>query len=367
MKIIILAIFTLFLQANCLCNLPEPCNNQTCCLCRQIPNPFDGNGYLEFNESCLNGGLNCIEDSGCQLCYKPVGLGLTDFGNRPICSRFANLSVECNDLDCCLDMQNPNPSNGNGYLEFDDTCLNGGLNCVGDSGCKLCYKPVGLDAINVGNRPVCTRFLNSSICHDDQCCFDMQDPNPGNGNGFLEFNDTCLNGGLNCINFTGCQLCYKPVGLGDTNVGNRPVCTRFSNLSTDCNDEQCCMDMQNPNPFNGNGYYEYNASCLDGGLNCIGNSGCELCFKPVFGGINVGNRPICERFLNMTTVCMDQECCIDNEFPNPFDGNGYLEYDASCLNGGFSCVGNTGCQLCYKPVGLGDTNFGDRPVCARFT
>jgi len=54
--------------------------------------------------------------------------------------------------------------------------------------------------------------------------------------------------------------------------------------------------------------------------------------------------------------------------PNEEDGNGFLEFDNGCKinGGGLHCVANTGCRLCYKKIGLGLTNVGERPLCARF-
>jgi len=351
------------------------CGNENCCIDQQRPNPADGNGFLEFNLDCkVNlGGLHCVEESGCRLCYKPV-LGGDNVGDRPICARFANLNVGpiCNDQDCCLDMQNQNEVDGNGFLEFNNDCkLNGGgLHCVNSTGCRLCYKPI-LGSTNVGNRPICERFLSiSNLCGNEACCVNQQKPNPIDGNGFLEFNNDCKvnGGGLHCVADSGCRLCYKPV-LGSENVGNRPTCERFLGLNNLCGNEECCVNQQKPNPFDGNGFLEFNNDCKvnGGGLHCVSDSGCRLCYKPVLGGINVGDRPVCARFLGSDNVCGNQACCEENQNPNPFDGNGYLEFNVDCMNngGGVHCVSNTGCKLCYKPVN-GGVNLGGRPTCVRF-
>jgi hypothetical protein len=60
--------------------------NQACCDANSNPNLSDGNGYLEFSPACLNGGLHCIDNTGCRYCYSPV-LGSTNVGNRPICKK----------------------------------------------------------------------------------------------------------------------------------------------------------------------------------------------------------------------------------------------------------------------------------------
>jgi hypothetical protein len=151
------------------------------------------------------------------------------------------------------------------------------------------------------------------------------------------------------------------------------LCVLFSlltiqSLAVVCNDENCCVLQQNGNPTDGNGYQEYNPACLpNGGLHCVANTGCQLCWKPIFAQINLGSRPVCGRFISLSSTCNNQSCCEANENGNPTDGNGFLEFNPACLpNGGLHCVSNTGCQLCYKPV-LGSTNVGDRPICARVT
>jgi len=291
---------------------PGLCTDNTCCSCRQNPNADNGNGFLEFDVSCQanGGGLHCVHDSGCRLCFKPT-FGAINVGDRPVCARFANLEDACDDEECCMNHQNPNPTDGNGFFEFDTECKTngGGLHCIAESGCRLCYKPV-LGGLNVGDRPICRRFveMNTSLpatfdfppnCSDEACCIDSQNPNDIDGNGFLEFDANCKanGGGLHCVHDSGCRLCFKPV-LGGSNVGDRPVCQRFLNLLPKCNDAQCCFDLQNPNENNGNGFLEFDLSCQvnGGGLHCVHDSGCRLCFKPILGGLNIGDRPICQRF-----------------------------------------------------------------------
>jgi len=289
------------------------CLNENCCICREIPNQSNGNGFLEYNQDCLTpllGGLHCISNTGCQLCYKPT-FGALNVGQRPVCARFGALAAtaKCTDLQCCLNEQNPNPTNGVGYYDFDQQCYDngGGLHCVADTGCKLCYKPV-LGGFNLGSRPVCQRFLqldplpfiSPPNCSNQTCCIDAQSANEDDGNGFYEFDQGCYDngGGLHCVGASGCRLCYKPV-VGGSNIGGRPICLRFLNLLQTCPGESCCIDMQNPNLLDGNGFLEFNQACLDngGGLDCVHTTGCRYCYKPVIGGINVGQRPICTRFL----------------------------------------------------------------------
>jgi len=285
--------------------LVAQCNDEQCCLNNQNPNPTDGNGFLEYTGECLDGGLHCVAESGCRLCYKPI-LGSINVGDRPICTRFAtalptfDFPPNCNNETCCIDSQNPNDNDGNGFLEFNTECKvnGGGLHCVHDSGCRLCYKPI-LGSNNIGDRPICNRFLHLlPQCGDQGCCLDIQSANENNGNGFLEFDVNCrLNGGgLHCVHNTGCRLCYRPV-LGGINVGERPICLRFTGIDTICNDQTCCENIENGNPTDGNGFFEFNLECkMNGGLDCVGDTGCRLCYRPIDGGINVGERPTCERF-----------------------------------------------------------------------
>jgi hypothetical protein len=291
------------------CGEPDPCSDQACCACRQNPNVDNGNGFYEFDAACKanGGGEHCVADSGCRLCYKPT-FGASNVGNRPICTRFAEINNTCNDDNCCINQQNPNPTDGNGFYEFEATCLpSGGLHGIANSGCRLCYKPV-LGGINVGTRPICRRFANlvplpftfPPDCSNEQCCIDAQIPNLENGNGFLEFNADCKanGGGLHCVAGSGCRLCYR-TSLFGSNIGSRPTCQRFLNLFPICSDNTCCLDAQDPNLNDGTGFLEFNADCKanGGGLHCVADSGCRLCYNPVnLAGINIGERPICERF-----------------------------------------------------------------------
>jgi hypothetical protein len=287
------------------------CPDTACCACRENPNQETGNGFLDFDPSCLanGGGLHCVADTGCKLCYKPTFAAL-NVGNRPICQRFAALGLtsKCTNEACCLMHENPNPTNGVGYYEWNSDCYNngGGLHCVADTGCRLCYKPV-LGGTNVGDRPTCQRFLAMTpapftfppVCSNETCCIDAQSANDDDGNGFLEFNNGCKNngGGQDCVGASGCRLCYKPV-VGGTNVGNRPICHRYLNLLPICSSPTCCYDLQIPNLSEGSGFLEFDLNCklLGGGLHCVGASGCRLCYMPVLGGINLGGRPVCSRF-----------------------------------------------------------------------
>jgi len=288
---------------------PGPCSDEACCFCRQNPNPSTGNGFLEFDDSCKfqGGGLHCIDSTGCRLCHKPT-FGAMNVGDRPVCVRFEGLNSQCDNDECCMNQQNSNPQDGNGFLEFNEECKinGGGLHCVADSGCRLCYKRV-LGATNVGNRPVCARFEDMEAepstlipnCDNETCCIDNQNPNHADGNGFLEFNSDCKanGGGLHCVHDSGCRLCYKPI-LGSNNVGDRPICARFVNLLPKCNDSQCCLDLQNPNNNDGNGFLEFDMDCKlnGGGLHCVHDTGCRLCYKPILGSSNIGDRPTCTRF-----------------------------------------------------------------------
>jgi len=47
---------------------------------------------------------------------------------------------------------------------------------------------------------------------------------------------------------------------------------------------------------------EYVESCKNGGLHCIASSGCQVCYRPVLGGVNIGSRPVCGRFNTNTDL-----------------------------------------------------------------
>jgi len=172
-----------------------------------------------------------VDNSGCRLCYRPT-LGSMNVGNRPVCRRFCDANncdggivrPHCDDEACCLKQQNPNPTDGNGYLQFEESCKNGGLHCVENSGCQLCWMP-RLGFKNVGERPICTRFCDlKPFCEEDDCCIKHQKLNCEEDNDFLEFNETCNHGGSHCVEKSGCRSCFNP-SLG--HVRDRKICKRF--------------------------------------------------------------------------------------------------------------------------------------------
>jgi len=146
------------------CGAPNPCTNDACCECRESANPTTGVGYLEYMSSCLTGGEHCIGTTGCRLCFRNV-TGAINVGNRPVCRKFqlpttntsTNVSTACYNTSCCIARQNANPLNGIGYLEFNTSCLSGGLHCIGNTGCRFCINPVP-GVTNIGDRPVCARY-----------------------------------------------------------------------------------------------------------------------------------------------------------------------------------------------------------------
>jgi hypothetical protein len=76
----------------------------------------------------------------------------------------------CSDLACCLCRQNPNFETGAGFYEFDSSCLQGGLNCIQNTGCRLCSRKLGSDPSI--DRPLCLRFIiskppNLTLTSDD--------------------------------------------------------------------------------------------------------------------------------------------------------------------------------------------------------
>jgi len=60
------------------------CSDQACCDSLARPNEATGIGYLAYNPSaCANGGLDCFQNSGCQLCY--MSAPEPNNGNLPLC------------------------------------------------------------------------------------------------------------------------------------------------------------------------------------------------------------------------------------------------------------------------------------------
>jgi len=199
--------------------------------------------------------------------------------------------------------------------------MNGGLNCVEMTSCRLCWRANSLYP-NIGSIPVCTINVDHSgtilpagvaalpagslapsvfgcvQCSDETCCEGLQNPNPVTGSGYFEFDPTCANngGGFSCVENTGCRLCANPIP-GAENVGMRPTCHRFSIVGapspSPCPNEMCCESLQNPNYVTGFGFLEYDASCINGGLHCVGTTSCRLCWRQNTMYPNVGGIATC--------------------------------------------------------------------------
>jgi hypothetical protein len=132
--------------------------------------------------------------------------------------------------------------------------------------------------------------------------------------------------------------------------------------SSVCSNDSCCIASEHSNNVTGNGFRQYNPVCNESNLNCIGNTSCELCFRPSSTSVNLGNRPLCNRYTN---VCSDNWCCISKQHANPTSGDGYLQYNSSCCVSNLNCVNDTCCQLCHNPAG-NNGNPDSRPICSRF-
>jgi len=77
--------------------------------------------------------------------------------------------------------------------------------------------------IGSGATPVPLSGGSSSTCSDQACCDSLSRPNEDTGVGYLAFNPSaCANGGLNCFQNSGCQLCYKTAP--SPNTANLPLC-----------------------------------------------------------------------------------------------------------------------------------------------
>jgi len=197
------------------------CSNNSCCYQHANGNPSTGNGYLQFNEDCLNGGPNCVDNSGCELCFQNGFDPNQNLGNRPVCD-------QCQTTICCI----VGNQYGYGTLEFNPICFINPfdeLNCFGGfdlyypnpyAGCEFCVEkgmaPHGAELLPGLN-------ITCSYCLENQCCALQANPNPRTGNGFQQFTPNCLYGGSNCVDSTGCELCFVPA-QEHVNVGNRPYC-----------------------------------------------------------------------------------------------------------------------------------------------
>lgn len=177
LSILILTFALLFSTAQC-----AICSNQTCCIAQQLGNPLTGHGYLQFVPSCLSGGVNCFENTGCQLCFLPCSSCVNSDG-LPICTNQGSCSIPCGPSSCC------NPAS--------ETCQN-------NSRC-------------VAIQPT------TSACSSQACCSARQNANPMTGYGFLQFVPSCLNGGLFCVDSTGCQECFQNCS-GCANTLGLPIC-----------------------------------------------------------------------------------------------------------------------------------------------
>jgi len=140
----------------------------------------------------------------------------------------------CTDAACCRNIANPNPTTGDGFLQFSGTCLSGGLNCVDETGCFLCHDPAVNN--NVFNRPLCNAgaLAPLPVCTDQACCNSVMSPNAQTGYGFLQFSQPCQS--TDCVDGSNCIDCFNPAVTNQTNVLNRPVCSAaaiasFGNLA----------------------------------------------------------------------------------------------------------------------------------------
>lgn len=130
------------------------CTSQACCTARAFPNTVTGDGYLEFNPICNDGGLHCDDDTGCLICHDPAIL--LNIFNRPLCNvTTVQPYTPCTDQACCTAKMTPNAETGYGYLEFVSGCTEGGFNCFDETGCIDCFNPLP-GAVNSLNRPVCS-------------------------------------------------------------------------------------------------------------------------------------------------------------------------------------------------------------------
>jgi len=140
----------------------------------------------------------------------------------------------CTNAECCRLASNPNPTTGDGYLEFNGQCLTvtEALHCVDRTGCILCHSPNV--TVNQFNRPICDDGALAPLptCSNQSCCDSLMSPNPATGYGFLQFSNTCLNGGANCVDGSGCLDCFNAAVTSAANTLGRPVCGTAVSVQT---------------------------------------------------------------------------------------------------------------------------------------
>jgi len=140
--------------------VPGVCTNQSCCTQNSNPNIVTGDGYWEFQGSCLIGGLNCVDGTGCLLCHN--GNISTNAFNRPLCGSGVFTVPSCSDQACCTNVMSPNIQTGYGFLEFNVNCSNGGPDCTDSTSCLDCFNPLS-NVTNVLGRPICSAAAIASF------------------------------------------------------------------------------------------------------------------------------------------------------------------------------------------------------------
>jgi hypothetical protein len=83
-----------------------------------------------------------------------------------------------------------------------------------------------------------------------------------------------------------------------TSTTTPPATPQASTIPTlpHCTNPACCYSLQNPNPSTGQGYYEYDPNCAQGGPHCVGFTSCRLCSDPNAPNLPPESRPPCSRF-----------------------------------------------------------------------
>lgn len=309
-----------------------------------------------LNACCFNAYFNkgsCYDNTVnvCTTCYCEGGCAGLE---NQLCS-IAEFSA---DAECCVDKcVNPNTDECCSYhlphstqgtssvCALSDTGACCGANCYDTATEQCCiYQTGDTQYYTTGKDRVCCGFYGSCDAATQIC--NGSTPN---------YNGVCVN-----------KTSTTPTGPSDD-----------GDNTEGCNDQACCDAQANPNPQTGSGYLQYAESCKQGGQDCVGNSGCQLCFNADSGAENFGDRAVCNfgnnggdddgnnggSDNNNDNGCNDQACCNAQANPNPQSGDGYLEYDENCKQGGQNCVGNSGCKLCFGGA-VGVANLTGRPICS---
>jgi len=215
------------------CNAPNPCGNYAAPEYVTIWVDFNRDSTLTPDELIVNVGLiDYLTNDYTLITYSqsftlpPGAIGL--FNVRAILSYSEDITDPCTSTwpfgnfvdtsftiichDECLQQSTPNINTGQGFEIVNTSCLQEGLGCVQNTGCKLCetknfmYGRCPNYVFRCFNLDTTTGNKNPDFCTNR--CFALANPNFSTGQGFLVESNDCAGGSsLGCVQQTGCKLC----------------------------------------------------------------------------------------------------------------------------------------------------------------